>query len=139
MMTHQSRVINNIPIDAIRRRVLDRLFRRVGQALEAARSIVDHAEQENITRRTRTLAPDMQVVRVPSIGPFLRIVIDAVQEEMVEEPDVLHNGRIEVVINLKVKEERLPLVSEPMGHIVPETLDTSVIDAPAVVYMAGQN
>jgi hypothetical protein len=71
-------------------------------------------------------------VQVPSLSPFLGILIDLVEEKVVEEPDVSGEGGIQVVIDLEIDEENLPLVAEAVGDVIPEALNASVVDAPAL-------
>lgn len=39
---------------------------------------------------------------------------------------------IETTVHLKVEKEILPLLTVPMGDVVPEALDPCVVDAPGI-------
>lgn len=70
------------------------------------------------------------MVGVPSLRPILRISIDMVEEEMVQQPDMRRDLGVEAMMDLEVGEELLPLLTEAMCDIVPEALDTGVVNAP---------
>jgi hypothetical protein len=49
-----------------------------------------------------------------------------------KEPDMLWDSGIQAVVNGEIDEECLPLESKPMCDVVPESLNTRVVDAPAM-------
>jgi hypothetical protein len=49
---------------------------------------------------------------------------------MVQQPDMRRDLGVEAMMDLEVGEELLPLLTEAMCDIVPEALDTGVVNAP---------
>lgn len=47
-----------------------------------------------------------------------------------EEPNVGGDAGVEAEMNLEIHEEVLPLLPKPVCHVVPETFDTCIVDAP---------
>ena len=58
-------------------------------------------------------------MRVPSLAPLLSVLVDRVEEEVVEQPDMLGPLGFETVAVFEVEEEDLPFPSEPFRDIIP--------------------
>jgi hypothetical protein len=129
-MIHEGRVVGNVPVDAICIRILNMFILGLSPILKPTRSILIHAEKKDVTRGAITLTTDAEVVGVPSLRPILCISIDMVEEEMVQQPDMRRDLGVEAMMDLEVGEELLPLLTEAMCDIVPEALDTGVVNAP---------
>ena len=85
VMTHEGAVGKHRPIDAVVREILLGGFMN-GQIAEAARALADHAEREQLARRRGGLAPDVELVGVPGLGPVLGILVQRVKKEVMKEP-----------------------------------------------------
>ncbi len=68
---------------------------------------------------------------VPHPHPVLHIPVDRVQPEIVNQPNVVMFGRIKTVMYFQLEEKILPLHAKIMRDIVPESLNPSVVNAPA--------
>ena len=68
-------------------------------------------------------------MRIPRRGPLLRVGVNGMEEQMVDEPDVLRSLRLKAVAVFEVQEEKLPLAAESSSDIIPQSLDASVINA----------
>lgn len=129
-MIHQLRIVSDLPVNAVCLRVTDKLVDRLSKALKPSWSVLDHAEEEHVMRGPRTLTADLKVVAVPCLGPLLGVGVDGGKEEMMQEPDVRRLGGIQTVVYLEIREKVLPLLTKAVGDIVPEALNTGVVDAP---------
>jgi len=56
---------------------------------------------------------------VPTLSPILRVLIDGVKKQMMNEPDVGGHRRIEAMMVFKLEEKVLPLLTVAIGNIVP--------------------
>jgi hypothetical protein len=77
-----------------------------------------------------TFAFNLQLVGVPSSGPLLSILVNGIEEEIMEKPDIQWAAGIEMIMDFEIMKEILPLLPKPMSEIVPETLDPSIVDTP---------
>ena len=93
-------------------------------------AVLNHTEEEDLMGTASTLTLDRELVIVPTLGPLLRVLIDVVEEEMMEKPNVARNGWVESTIGLQVEEEVLPFQTEPVSDIIPEPFDSSIMDTP---------
>jgi hypothetical protein len=132
MVVHESWVIGDVPIDTVCGRILEVLVGHISKALKTPGTILDHAEEEDVARGSGALTTDLKVVRVPSLRPLLCVLIDTVEEEVMQKPDVCGNRRVEAMVDLKIEEELLPLEAKAMSDIVPQPLYPSVVDAPGM-------
>ena len=122
MMFHQRGVIENLPVDTVRGQILDMVVYRVrsgSDAVEAARAVFDHTEQKELSWAGGALAADAQSVSVPALGPFVGILVESMQKEVVDEPDMGRAIGVECVAALQLKEELFPLAAEAMRDVVP--------------------
>ena len=119
MMLHKSGVLKNLPIDTIGGEIRDRLLASAGGRMQAAGSVLNHAEEEELSGTRCGLASDAQAVGVPALGPFGRVLVDGVQEETMYEPDVGGAISVEVITALEIHEERFPVATKAIGDIIP--------------------
>ena len=67
-------------------------------------------------------------MRVPTLGPGLCVVIDAREEEVVEEPDVELVVAVETVFSLEREEEVAPCRTKPLRDVDPQALDAGIVN-----------
>jgi hypothetical protein len=130
-MVHKCRIISNVPVNAISRRIVEGLIFGLSPILQPTWTIVVHAEEIDIPGRSIALTTNAEVMGVPGLGPLLRVSVDVVEEEVVQQPDMCRHLGVEAMVNFEVGEELLPLLPETMCDIVPQPLDTCVVDAPS--------
>ncbi len=97
---------------------------------EAARAVLGHTEHEELVRAGGLFPSDMEAVSVPNRGPFLRVVVDGMLEQVVYEPYVARIVDIQITVVLQIQEEGFPFTAEANGDIEPQALDASVVDTP---------
>jgi hypothetical protein len=74
---------------------------------------------------------DLHFMQIPRSGPTMCVVIDASHEQELKQPYVRRRGRVQTVVVLEPKEKQFPLVTKSTCNIVPQSLNASVVDAPA--------
>lgn len=130
-VSHEGGVVSNGPVDPICVGIVERLHRRFGSVLHPARTVLQHAKEIHVARRPGALATNLQLMRVPGGGPILCINIDGGEEEVVKQPDVSGDKGIQAMVDFELREKDLPLLAKSVSNVVPETLDASVVYAPA--------
>jgi hypothetical protein len=67
---------------------------------------------------------------IPSLGPFLCIVVNAMEEKVVQEPNMLRKTGIQAMIDFEVNKELFPFEAKAMCDVVPEALNPGIVNAP---------
>ena len=119
MVTHQDVVLQHVPVDAIVDEVIDDGVVRASLHLESARPVAHHPEHEQFSRAGAGLAAKVQPMRIPRLAPLLRVLVDAGEKEMMDQPDVLRALGFQTVTLFEFKEEDLPFPAEALRDVVP--------------------
>jgi hypothetical protein len=132
-MSHKSRVVGDSPIDTIGAGIVNNLGRCVCTVLETPGTILQHAEYIHVAWGATALAANLEKMGIPCRRPLLSILVDSGEKEMVKEPDMGGDKRVEAVVDLKVHEKPLPLEAESVSDVVPKTLDARIVDTPEML------
>lgn len=127
---HVARVGSGLPVDTVRVDILDVLLWRVEQMFQPTRAISEEAEEVHLSRTCGTLTPNVHGVVVPGVDELLGVLVNCVEEEVVEKPDVGGDPRIKSAVGLEINEEVFPLGTVAAGNVEPQSLNTGVVDAP---------
>ncbi|KAJ6554250.1 hypothetical protein B0H19DRAFT_1152967 [Mycena capillaripes] len=79
-MMHEPRLIGNLPVDTITSDVFNRLVNGLDNPLKPSWAVLDHAKDKHVAGTTFTFTFNLQLVRVPRLGPLQRIRVDTTQE-----------------------------------------------------------
>lgn len=110
-MIHKLWVCGNIPVDAVLIWVFHPLFSRLPEPREAARAVLEE-EHKHVNEAASVLPFVSHGVVVPDLKPFLAVLVDCGKEEVVQEPYVLRQARVEAVVGFKLEKKNLPLLPE---------------------------
>lgn len=125
-------LLGDLSVYPVTSRVVYRLINRLHHVRDPTRSVLHHAEDEHVARAALTFTFDLQLVRIPGLGPLQCVLVNALQEEVMQEPDVARTTRVQTVIQFQVVKEVLPLLPEAMSDVVPQSLNTGVVDTPGI-------
>ena len=131
VMGHQTFICQYVPVNAVLTDVCGlEVVLRGRQDAEPAGAVLNHAEEEQLGGAGSLLAANVETMRVPRGSPFGGVLVDGVEKEVMNQPNVPRPIGVEAVRVLELQEEAFPLASEPGRDIIPETLDASVMNAP---------
>ena len=133
VMSHQTRVVDHLPINAIVGEVGNRLLVRRGgrmELFEPTGTVLNHSKHEELAGTRSALTTNAEPMSVPALLPFMRVLVDGVQEQVVNEPDVSVAVGVKTISLLELEKEVLPLPPEAVRDVKPETLDAGVVNAP---------
>ena len=105
-----------IPVDAIRIDIFEIL---IISWVDSSGIILNHAEEEHITRAALTLTTDSDSVMVPSFSPFKSVLVNGVKKKMMEKPYMSIGITIKPIMQFQILEEKLPLGTKTAGQIAP--------------------
>ncbi|KAJ6536143.1 hypothetical protein B0H19DRAFT_1182891 [Mycena capillaripes] len=79
-MLHEPRLISNLPAHTITSDVFNLLVNGLNNPLKPSRAVLDHAEDKHVAGTTFMFTFNLQLVRVPRLGPLQRILVNTTQE-----------------------------------------------------------
>jgi len=79
-MVHEPVVISDIPVDAMTCQIIHWLIGWGREALHSTRAILKHTKDKDVPGTSFTLTTDLQVMRIPSMGPLLCILVHRVEK-----------------------------------------------------------
>lgn len=97
---HQRRIFCVAPIDAVHLDIVDVFVEGNGPVLNPSRTVLVHAEEEDFSWALVGLTTYLEYVVVPGVRPLLRILVNEVQEQMMEKPNMSWVVRVETAICL---------------------------------------
>lgn len=67
---------------------------------------------------------------VPTLRPILSVLVEGVEEEVMQEPEMVAAIGIKSAMLLQLEEEGFPFAAITTGNIKPKTFDAGVMDTP---------
>lgn len=125
-----TRVIDVVKVDSVTvTGVFNRVFSDSGGKYTPD-AAMDHSMGIHIGRSAIRFGARRYGVVVPDSHPVLGVLVDCVEEEMVEEPDMSVKVGVKIVVNFKSLEELLPFSGKPKEDVYPEALNAYIMDTP---------
>ena len=91
---------------------------------------MQYAREEDFPGASPAPTLDLNFMFIPDFCPLVSIFIDCVEEEVMEEPDMPWNVRVQPALCLKLIEKTLPLGSKVTGDLDPQAFDPRVVNTP---------